>query len=53
MDRELLEELNEMIDNGCSMAEVFEYIEEHPELTKQKIEYIRQIQRAISKKKVN
>ena len=28
------------------------YIEEHPELTKQKIEYIRQIQRAISKKKV-
>ena len=28
MDRELLEELNEMIDNGCSMAEVFEYIED-------------------------
>ncbi len=28
------------------------YIEEHPELTKQKIEYIRQIQRAISKKKM-
>lgn len=27
------------------------YIEEHPKLTKQKIEYIRQIQRAISKKK--
>ena len=27
------------------------YIEGHPELTKQKIEYIRQIQRAISKKK--
>ena len=27
------------------------YIEEHPELTKQKVEYIRQIQRAISKKK--
>ena len=29
MDRELLEELNEMIDSGCSMAEVFEYIEDN------------------------
>ena len=29
MDKELLEELNEMIDNGCSMVEVFEYIEDN------------------------
>lgn len=29
MDEELLEELSEMIDNGCSMVEVFEYIEDN------------------------
>lgn len=27
MDEDLLEELSEMIDNGASMIEVFEYIE--------------------------
>ena len=29
MDEELLEELSEMIDNGASMVEVFEYIEDN------------------------
>ena len=29
MDRELLEELNEMIDNGCDMVEAFEHIEDN------------------------
>lgn len=29
MNEELLEELNEMIDNGASMVEVFEYIEDN------------------------
>ena len=29
MDEELLEELNEMIDNGCDMVEVFEHIEDN------------------------
>ena len=29
MDEDLLEELSEMIDNGCSMVEVFEYIEDN------------------------
>lgn len=29
MDEELLEELSEMIDNGSSMVEVFEYIEDN------------------------
>ena len=29
MNEELLEELNEMIDNGCSMVEIFEYIEDN------------------------
>ena len=29
MDEELLEELSEMIDNGASMIEVFEYIEDN------------------------
>ena len=29
MDEELLEELSEMIDNGSSMIEVFEYIEDN------------------------
>ena len=29
LDEELLEELSEMIDNGCSMVEVFEYIEDN------------------------
>lgn len=29
MDEELLEELSEMVDNGASMIEVFEYIEDN------------------------
>lgn len=29
MDEELLEELSEMIDNGCGIVEVFEYIEDN------------------------
>ena len=29
MDEDLLEELSEMIDNGASMVEVFEYIEDN------------------------
>ena len=29
MDKELLEELNEMIDNGCGMVEIFEHIEDN------------------------
>lgn len=29
MDEELLETLSEMIDNGASMIEVFEYIEDN------------------------
>ena len=29
MNEDLLEEIREMIDNGCSMVEVFEYIEDN------------------------
>lgn len=29
MDEELLEELSEMIDNGCGTLEIFEYIEDN------------------------
>ena len=29
MNTELLEEINELIDNGAGMIEVFEYIQDH------------------------
>ena len=29
MDEELLEEIREMIDNGCGTLEIFEYIEDN------------------------
>lgn len=32
MTAELLEELNELIDNGADMVEVFEYIEDNTDL---------------------
>ena len=32
MQAELLDELNELIDNGADMVEVFEYIEDNTDL---------------------
>ena len=29
MDEDLLEEIREMIDNGCGTLEIFEYIEDN------------------------
>ena len=29
MNAELLEELEEMVENGCGMVEIFEYIEDN------------------------